>query len=74
VGAEILVPLLPETAFTICTSRVTCGRDRFDFVTADREALIQRCTQLIAESEGKRIKVRGIASGEQEDPHDAGLY
>jgi hypothetical protein len=65
--SEILVPLLPETAFTICTSRVICGRDQFDFVTADREALIQRCTQLIAENEGKRIKVRGIASGEQDD-------
>ncbi len=66
--SEILVPLFPETSFTVCITKILYGRDRFYFIVPDRESIIFRCKQLIAQHEGKRIKVRGVS--EEESPSD----
>jgi hypothetical protein len=63
---EILVPLVPETSFTVCTARVYHGRDKFHFVVPDRDATITMFKELISENQGKHIKVRGVQEEERE--------
>lgn len=60
--SEMQVPLFPETNFTVCTARVLHGRDRLPFVLPDRDSLINKFREVVADvqPEGRRIKVRGV--------------